>query len=160
MNPPAVRPAGDEEGSAVVEFVLVAVLVLVPLLYVVLAAFHVQRTSFAVTQAAREAGRAFATADDPATGEARARYAVELAMADHGLDRDGVAGRVADLRFVGIGEDCDGPLVSPTLEPGARFAVCVIAQVRLPGVPEAFDAGHNTVTGRFVVRVEDVRSAP
>jgi Flp pilus assembly protein TadG len=157
------RPAGrrHDEGNAVVEFVLVAVLVLVPLLYVVLAASQVQRTSFAVTQAAREAGRAVATADDVATGEARARYAVALAIADHGLGDDarGIPGGAAELRFVAVGDGCDGPAVSPSLEPGARFAVCVTAHITLPGVPDALNASHNTVTGRFVVRVEDFRSA-
>ncbi|MFI5955247.1 hypothetical protein [Cryptosporangium sp. NPDC051539] len=51
------RPRGDD-GSAIIEFVWGGVLLLVPLLYVVLAVFEVQRNAFAVTEAAREAGRA------------------------------------------------------------------------------------------------------
>jgi Flp pilus assembly protein TadG len=144
-----------EDGAAVVEFVFVAVVVLVPLMYLVLAASLLQRNAFAVTQAAREAGRAFATADDDAAGLARAGTAVEIALADQGLDPAGSA-----LRWVVAGAGCGGPTTVPTLEPGAEFTVCVVRSFRLPGVPGYLDAGANTVTGEFTVHVDDFRSAP
>ena len=75
-----------EHGSAVIEFVWLAILLLVPLLYVVLAAFETQRAAYAASAAARSAGRAFVTAPDQASGYARARAAVRLAYADQGLD--------------------------------------------------------------------------
>jgi hypothetical protein len=80
-------PRRDDSGSAIVEFVWLGILLLVPLLYVVLAAFDTQRAAYAASAAARSAGRAFVTAPDQATGYARAREAVRLAYADQRLDR-------------------------------------------------------------------------
>ncbi len=74
------RPAGDA-GNAVVEFSTLAVLLMVPLVYVLLSVFEVQRASFGVTEAARQAGRAYVTADDPAQGRARASPAEASAEA-------------------------------------------------------------------------------
>ena len=78
-----VRPRGinshdeiGDAGNAVIEFVFVAVLILIPLVYFVVAVASVQRSSVAVTHAAREAGRAFATADSTDQGLQRAEVAV------------------------------------------------------------------------------------
>lgn len=73
-------------GTAIVEFVWLALLLLVPLVYVVLAVFGAQRTSYAAAAAARSAGRAFATAPDEASAYARAERAVRLALDDQGVD--------------------------------------------------------------------------
>jgi hypothetical protein len=61
---------GEESGSALVEFVFIALVVFVPLVYLVAGFSAVQRGVFASTEAAREAGRAIGTAPDPATGRA------------------------------------------------------------------------------------------
>ncbi|OMQ13946.1 hypothetical protein A7K94_0220100, partial [Modestobacter sp. VKM Ac-2676] len=53
---------GDgERGSAIVEFVFVALVVFLPLVYVIAGFSAVQRGVFAANAAAREAGRALAT---------------------------------------------------------------------------------------------------
>ena len=78
------RPTGDD-GNALVEFSYLAVLLMVPLVYVLLTVFQVQRAAFGVTEAARQAGRAYATATDEAQGRARARVAADLALQDQGL---------------------------------------------------------------------------
>jgi len=67
-----------DDGSATVEFVAVAVVLMVPLVYVLLAVFAVQRAAFAVSQAAREAGRVYAVTDSAD----RAQAAADLALAD------------------------------------------------------------------------------
>ena len=82
------RPRGDD-GNALVEFTYLAVLLMIPLVYVLLTVFQVQRASFAVTEAARQAGRAYATADTTAAGVARAETAATLALGDQGLRLDG-----------------------------------------------------------------------
>ena len=146
------RPSRDS-GAASIEFVFLGVLVLVPLLYLVIAAFEVQRNAFAVTQAAREAGRAFATADDIAAADARARYAMELALRDQGLEPAGT-----ELRYGPVGGGC-ADAGAATLEPGADFEVCVVRVFRVPAVPSYLDGGNNAVTGRYVVHVDDFRSA-
>lgn len=78
----------DERGTAIVEFVWLALLLLVPLLYVVLAVFETQRASYAASAAARSATRAFVTSPDQATGHARARAAARLAFLDQGIESD------------------------------------------------------------------------
>ena len=65
-----------ERGTALVEVTWLSILLLVPLLYIVLAVFEVQRSAFAVTTAARSAGRAYVMAPDEASA-ARFRAALE-----------------------------------------------------------------------------------
>ncbi|KQV65738.1 hypothetical protein ASC64_12565 [Nocardioides sp. Root122] len=74
----------DERGSALVEFSWLAIILLVPLIWVVLSVFEVQRGAFATSAAARAAGRAYALAPDDATGERQARAVVEQVLADQG----------------------------------------------------------------------------
>lgn len=90
----AVRGRRDG-GNAVVEFVWLAVLLMVPLMYIMLGVFDVQRASFGVTEAARQAGRTFATECASGTGAARARaqQAASMALADQGYAMNrGIAG--------------------------------------------------------------------
>ncbi|GAC1610556.1 MAG: hypothetical protein NVS3B26_17940 [Mycobacteriales bacterium] len=75
------QPAGDE-GNAMVEFVYLSLLLLIPLFYALLAVFQIQGAAFAVTEASRQAGRAFVRADTTDEGTARAAKAVQLALAD------------------------------------------------------------------------------
>lgn len=74
----------SQRGSALVEFQAFALLLLVPLVYVLLAALDVQRTVFGATQAAREAGRVAATTGN----EAAARRAAAVALTDQGVPAD------------------------------------------------------------------------
>ena len=80
-----MRDRRREPGSVVIEVVWLAVLLLVPLVYVVLAVFEVQRGAFAATAAARAAGRAYVLAPTPAEGEMRARAASRVALSDQGV---------------------------------------------------------------------------
>lgn len=75
------RPLGDD-GNAMVEFVYLAILLMVPLFYALLAVFQIQGAAFAVTEASRQAGRAFVRADTAEEGAARAAKAVQLALSD------------------------------------------------------------------------------
>ncbi|WP_163508894.1 hypothetical protein [Fodinicola acaciae] len=144
----------SDDGSTVVEFVFLAVVILIPLIYVVLVASALQRNAFGVTEAARQAGRAYATAGDETSARSRAAYAMRLALEDQGLSTD-----ATQLRFVAAGNDCQGPETTPSLAPGSAFAVCVVRAFRLPAVPSFVDGGHNTVTGVFVVRIDRFRGA-
>ena len=110
-----------DDGSAVVEFVWLAVLLLVPLLYVVLAAVTLQRTAFGLTAAARDAGRAYATAGSDSAGERRAEIAATMAMRDQGVDWS-PSGRVVS---------CGGC----TYAVGSDFQVDLSVRVRLPFIP-------------------------
>lgn len=134
-----------ERGSALVEFVFVALVVFVPLVYIVAGFSAVQRGVFAATAAAREAGRAMGTAPDPATGQEQAQRAAELAVEDQSVDATDVR-----VQYAPDGSDCDAAgSYTPALVPGEEFSVCVTVTVRIPLLPEFVDA--NTATGQFVV---------
>ncbi|GAA1972134.1 hypothetical protein GCM10009718_04960 [Isoptericola halotolerans] len=117
------RAADSEEGAAVVEFLGVSVLLLVPLVYLVVTLSQVHAAAFAVEGAAREAARAMVTADSSAAGAARAAAATRIALGDQGFDVDG-----ADLLTLECSAD-------PCLTPGATIGVSVRYEVPLPLVP-------------------------
>ncbi len=114
------------------EFVTLTVLLLVPLVYLVTTALRVQQASFAVTTAAREAGRAFATADNPGLARTRATAAARLALADHGLVLPPGA-----LVVTCRGGGC--------LEPGTEVAVDVRLTVALPLIPQVFEGSATSI---------------
>lgn len=78
----------DDEGAAVIELAWVAILLLVPLLWIVLSVFEVQAGAYGVSSAARAAGRAYALAPNDAAGTAAAQAAARQALADQGLPAD------------------------------------------------------------------------
>jgi hypothetical protein len=152
----AARPVAAERcrdaGNAIIEFIFVAVMILIPSVYFVTAVASVGRSRQAVAQAAREAGRAFATADSTGDGVTRARVAVHLAMSDVGLSDD------AELRFVPVDSSCQSTQIAPVLRPGAVFAVCVVRHAILPGVPTLLAGRGITTIGRYIVHVDDFRT--
>ncbi|HWG95018.1 MAG TPA: hypothetical protein VNU66_12410 [Mycobacteriales bacterium] len=75
-----------DAGNAMLEFVYLSVLLMVPLVYVLTTTFQVQRAAFGVTEAARQAGRAYATAESDPQGRARAEAAARLALRDQGVE--------------------------------------------------------------------------
>ena len=66
--------------------VWLGVLLIIPMLWIVMSVFEVQRGTFGVSAAARAAARAYALAPDDVTGEVRAVAAARQALADQGLD--------------------------------------------------------------------------
>lgn len=132
----------SDGGSALVEFVLLAVLLLVPLCYLLLAVFELQRAAHAATTATREAGRAFVTAPDLERAHARADAAARIAFTDQGLaDGD------ASVRI-----ECAGP--EGCLDPGAVVWASVELSVRLPLMP----ASWLSVQARHAERVDEFRA--
>lgn len=136
-----------EAGSALIEFIGVGLLLLLPLMYLLLSVFSVQRAAFAVTQAAREAGRAYATAPSSSLAEERASYAAQLALQSQGVTSP------VSVRYAPAGSGCgaagDG---SASLSAGARFVVCVRTQAQLPL------GGAITVNGQYAVSIDTYRS--
>ena len=118
--------ARDEQGTAVIEFVWLAILLLVPLLYVVLTVFETQRAAYAASAAARSAGRAFVTSPDQASAYGRAQAAARLAYADQGL---------SDAPRVQI--TCS-PSPRDCLTPGSVVRAEVRSSVDLPLLPAVF----------------------
>lgn len=121
-----------DDGTALLEFVWLSVLLMIPLVYVVLTALSVQRAAFATTEAAREAARAYANAGSDSEGEQRAEQAVSLAMHDQGVAWT-PTGRVVQCG------SCD-------FMPGSAFRVDLHTRVVLPLVPHWL-CGHQCVAG-------------
>ncbi|MGF7235166.1 MAG: hypothetical protein ACQSGP_09430, partial [Frankia sp.] len=125
--------------------------------YLMLSVFSVQRSAFGVTQAARAAGRAYATADSDAEGLQRAQVAAALALSDQGVKQ------APQLRFAPAGAHCgdgdpgDG---AESLAPGARFVVCVRTVAPLPLAAKVLSRGIASVTvnGQFLVVVDAYRA--
>jgi Flp pilus assembly protein TadG len=142
----------DEQASAIIEFLFVAVLVLVPLIYLIVAVAVVQRSRLATTNAARDVGRAIATSDTAGQAEVRAQAALRAALHGQGLTPAEV-----ELRYVAAGADCRGPATAPSLAPASVFAICVIRHQPLPAIPTLLSGRGVTVIGRYLVHVDDFR---
>ena len=138
----AFRPR-NENGTALIEVSWLAILLLVPMLYIVLTVFEVQRSAFAVSAAARAAGRAYSIAPSEAAAMAHARSAAAVAMRDQGVD--------VERSQVVI--TCR-PAPSNCLAPGSVIDVDVAYPVALPLL--ALALGGN----RPSIRVEAKHSVP
>ena len=120
------RPTGDE-GNALVEFVYLSVILMVPLVYVLITVFFLQRASFGTTEAVRQAGRAYARAGDVDEAERRGTLAASLALKDQGITEDVMP------TFTCLGGPC--------LSQGSRVRVTLTYRVRLPVLGAVFGRG-------------------
>ncbi|HAN71833.1 MAG TPA: pilus assembly protein TadE [Actinobacteria bacterium] len=145
------RSADDRDaGSALIEFLIMGIGILIPLAYLALAASAVQAGVFASTQAVREAGRAFVTSSTPAEAGARAEAALRLAFDDHAITPPLGALRVT----------CEG---GPCLSPGTRVLVEVAWEVPLPWLPSDIVGPAPAlvpIRAEHRVPVDDFRGAP
>lgn len=114
--------AGGEAGSASLEFVVLALVLLVPVTYLVVTLGRLQAGSYAAAAGSRAAARAFVTADTAQEAPGRAQAALDLALADQGFtDADATAAT-----------DCERP---GCLVPEGAVQVTVRVLVPLPFVP-------------------------
>jgi Flp pilus assembly protein TadG len=114
--------ASAEEGNAVIEFVFLSVLLMVPLVYFIITVGQLQGGSFAVVGAADQAAKVYVAQPDAARGRAAAEQAVLLALADYGQPAENAR---IDTRCEPA--DC--------LAPGSAVTVTVHLSVPLPFVP-------------------------
>lgn len=142
--------AASEEGAAIIEFIALSLLLLVPLIYLVVTLSRIQAGAFAAESAAHEAARTTVvtgvkgiesgstTTVAMSDASRRADAAVELIAADFGFAADDVS----------LALTCEGPC----LEPGGNIAAEVTVTVTLPGVP-------GFLSGVFPLEVEVAASA-
>lgn len=138
------RTASEETGGAIVEFHFLGILLLVPVVYILLTVLDVQRSSYGVTQAAREAGRMYVATGD----EAAAQLAAEVALRDQGVDPAAVSVTLA----------CSA---TPCYQPGAEITVTVGTDVPLPLIPDVLAGAIHTevpVNASHVAVVDRYRS--
>jgi Flp pilus assembly protein TadG len=144
----------DQRGSALIELTWLGILLLIPMLWIVLSVFEVQRGAFAVSGAARAAGRAYALAPTDAEGRQRAQAAASLALADQGVHGVPVDVRITCTPYP---RDCHSGT--------SVITVVVASRVDLPLLPAflggnapsfALDATHTVPIGQF----QEIHAAP
>ncbi|NEE03303.1 pilus assembly protein [Phytoactinopolyspora halotolerans] len=140
------RRMRSERGGAIVEFHLLGLLLLVPLVYVLIAVLDVQRSSYGVTQAVREAGRMYVITGD----ESAARTAAAVALRDQGVEPGSVT-----LAFT-----CS---TRPCLQPGSEITVTARTEVAMPLVPDVIAGtvnAHIPITAAHTAVVDRYRELP
>lgn len=135
-----------QQGSAVVEFTFLGLLLMVPVVYFIITVGQIQAGSFAVVGAADQAAKVFVTRPDASSGRAAAEQATMVAVADYGHP----AGNASVEIHCDSGGDC--------MAAGSAVTVTVRLTVPLPFVPfgEALrlnagqlSASATQVVGRF-----------
>lgn len=132
---PETAGLDGEEGSATVEFVLLATLLLIPVIYFLMLTSQIQSAAYASVAAADQASQAMVTASDPAGAAGRADAVIALTLGDYGLDPSVARSEVT----------CSA---EPCLTPGSSVSVQVAIRVPVPLLPHGlgWDAVAATVT--------------
>lgn len=119
---------GDEDdgerGSAALEFILVGMLLLVPLVYLIVSLGLIQGQSLGAEAGARHIARALSTAENADAGRAGADAILRSVIDEYDLDADSVD----------IGFECR-PAGGACPEAGSTLIVTVRTSVSLPLVP-------------------------
>ncbi|WP_424442043.1 TadE family protein [Microbacterium sp.] len=125
-EPPGAEPPGDA-GSAALEFILVGLVLLVPIVYLIVALGAIQGQALGVETGARQLARTIASAPDTMTADTRTERVLTAIVAEYGLDPAAVD---VEIR-------CAATEVPVTRCPaaGALVAVTVRTDVPLPLVP-------------------------
>lgn len=121
-----------ERGTALIEFSWLAILLMVPLIYILISVFDVQKAAYGATAATRAAGRAFVLAPSVGAAQERARQAADVALRDQGLTLAEVGG---------IDITCD----RGCLQPGSSVTIVIDTQVILPLAPEALGSARPSI---------------
>lgn len=129
------RPRDDDRGSALIEFIWLGLLLLIPLVYIVLTASDVQRAAYGASTASRAAGRAFVLAPDTAAAYDRAASAARTALEDQGIAP----------AYVDVHVECT-PSVHSCLTPGSEVTVLVTVRQQLPLAPDVLGGAAPAIT--------------
>ena len=117
-----IAGSGAQQGSAVVEFTFLAVLLMVPVVYFVVTVGQIQGGSFAVVGAADQAAKVFVTQSDPASARIAAERSVLVALKDYGHSPESTSVTIT----------CDR---AGCLSAGTTVTVTVQLDVSLPMMP-------------------------
>ncbi|MGY2702221.1 hypothetical protein [Nocardioides sp. HB32] len=136
-----------EQGSALVELSWLGILLLVPLLWIVVSVFDVQRGAFGVSGAARAAGRAYALAPTDAEGRARANAAARQALEDQGVHGVPVSVTITCTPYP---HDCHSGTSVITVRVASRVDLPLLPSFLGGHAPSfALDATHTVPIGQF-----------
>ncbi|MBC9734128.1 hypothetical protein [Nocardioides marmotae] len=152
MNRPRSGPRRSEHGrgehgSALVEVTWLGILLLVPMLWILLSVFEVQRGAFGVGAAARSAARAYALAPTDAEGARQAELVARRALADQGLEDAPLSVRITCTPYPA---DCHSGTSVITVRIASRVDLPLMPEVlggQAPGF--ALDATHTVPIGQY-----------
>ncbi len=141
-------PSEHERGSASIEFIVVGVAIILPLIYIAITVLTLNAAQFASNQAAREGARAFVTSTSNSSANQRVSMAANQAFADYGLSESEPQ----------IAITCDH---ISCLTPGGRVSVEVTTWVPLPFVPRwgSSDLVTMPITSQATLLVDQYRQA-
>lgn len=117
----------DESGSAALEFIVVGVLLLVPLVYLILTLGAVQEQTLGAEAAARHTARVIGQAPDAETAAARGDAVLAGVIREYGMDPGAVD----------VGISCR-PAGAQCPDAGATVIVTVRTSISLPFMPPLF----------------------
>ncbi len=143
-QPKPSREREPESGSAIVEFIFLAVLLMVPVVYLILTVGQVQGGAYAVVGAADQAAKVFVLHNDLPTAQQAAEHAVQLVIEDMGFEP-----AHAELTIT-----CDGGCLTAgaTVRAHVQLAVELPIVAALPGIhatAATLDATAAQKVGRF-----------
>jgi hypothetical protein len=134
-----------EDGNALVEFVALSVILLIPSLYLVLTLGSVQGAVFAADVIARDAARIHATEPDPSRARERTEAMTRMTLEDHGL-------AAQDAVTLHCSQD-------PCARPGGEVTAEVSIGVPIPGLgPMLGHDGPVHVGAEHLVEVDQFRA--
>lgn len=137
---PAVGRGRNEEGSAIVEFIFTSTMIMIPMIYLVLAAGQLQGASYAAVGAADQAAKVFAASTQAGQADSHARDVVGRTLGDFGISA------ARSTTAISCTPAC--------LEPGSTVTVSVHIQVPLPFLPEGFGTSVFSVDSTATQRVD------
>ncbi|MEV7428288.1 hypothetical protein AB0N29_01605 [Nocardioides sp. NPDC092400] len=144
---PRRRHPRSDRGSALVEVTWLGILLLVPMLWIVLSVFEVQRGAFGVGAAARSAARAYALAPTDAEGARQADLVARQALADQGLGEAPLEVRVTCTPYP---SDCHSGTSVITVRIESRVDLPLMPEVLGGQAPTfALDATHTVPIGQY-----------
>lgn len=119
-----VRGDDDERGSAALEFILVGLVLLVPIVYLIVALGMIQGQSLGTEAGARHIARAIAQSENADDARRSANLVLESVVAEYGIDPAAVA---FSISCTPTGSTCPSA--------GATLVVTVRTAVALPLIP-------------------------
>jgi len=129
----STEPPGDhpERGSAALEFILVGLLLLVPVVYLIVALGLIQGQALGAEAGARHVARAVSTAAGEDDARERANRIVDAVVDEYGMDP----------ASVDVSMTC-APATATCPEAGATLVVTLRTRVALPLVPPVLGLDH------------------
>lgn len=134
-----------ERGSAVVEFVFLGLLLLLPVVYLIVSLAQLQGAAYAATGAADQASKVYLREANQDLAEERAEQVVLLALQDFGFDRD-----QAQVRIDCLPTNCQAAGTRVTVVVKIRVPLPLVSS--LPGVTlnvATMEASASQIVGRF-----------